>query len=673
MRREARPLVYALCVAGSVVVGLASGPHGAVGGLTVDLLEWLRQSVFGPRRDAAQAAVAVVLVDEATYAAPEFHNTPKEMWTPQIGAVLDAINQAGPRAVGFDIILPTTLGALKSDYDVPFAQALHHLATAHRIVLAKFQSGGEPLLPYRGYAVAAGGDAALRSINLIEDADGIVRGVPTMIAAANAGRPAEPSFSLDLARRQQPKVAAGETLELNFDGGAPFPTYSFVDVLACARAGNAALLTEAFANKIVLIGSSLNVEDRQLTSRRLINPPDAAVEDRCMAQSPAPRPAFARPTLPGVLIHATAIDNLLRGEGLLIPSLLPRIGAVAVASGLAGGLALLAPLLAAIVGLMGLLIAIAAVATWLFQHAVVFPMVEGWIAASLGFMLLLGFRLLVTDRDKRLIRSMFGLYLAPSVIEPMIAANRLPALGGERRELSFLFSDVAGFTTLTEGADPTRLAPVLNGYFDGMCEAVMRHGGLVVEFLGDGVLALFGAPETQPDHAARAVACARDMDRFTETYRSTGEAKELGFGHTRIGVHTGAAMVGNFGATQRLKYAALGDVVNATSRLEGLNKFIGTRICISDVTRAASLDRNVRPIGEFVLKGKSEAILVFEVLENKAEDWDAVYARIARGEPAVKQTLEELALRYPDDGWIGFHLNRVREGKVSVRILMEEK
>ena len=651
-------------------------------GLSTDVSFWLRDASFGPRRTAAQSSIAVVLIDEATYASADFRNTPKEMWTPQIGAVLDAVNQAGPRAVGFDIILPTTLGTLKPDYDVPFQLALRHLARAHRIVLSKFQSNGAPLVPFRAFTLAAGGSGNLRSINLIEDPDGIVRRVPLLLSTANPAQPREPSFSLDLARRAEPTLPAppgDDALMLNFDGGNPFPTYSFVDVVACAAQGNTAFFDQAFKDRTVLIGTSLDVEDRQLTSRRLINPPEQANIDHCIPQSPPPRTQFARPTLPGVFIHATAIDNLLRGEALRPLDLPARMAAIAGPTMIAGALAWTVPLSLGVAGLVGLAALTAGGATLLFQHAIATPLVEAVLAAILGFMLLLGFRLLVTDRDKRLIRQIFGLYLAPSVIGPMLAANRLPALGGERRELTFLFSDVAGFTTVTEATDPAHLAPVLNAYFDGVCQAVMQHGGLVVEFLGDGVMALFGAPDIQPDHAARAVACARAIDAFTESYRAAGPAAAIGFGHTRIGVHTGEALVGNFGATKRLKYAALGDVVNATSRIEGLNKFFGTRICISGVTQRASGDPDVRAIGDFLLKGKSQPITVFEVLAPGSADhphiqsWQKAYARLSDGDASVADLLRDLAQARPDDPCITFHLGRLDGGTVGTTIVMTEK
>jgi class 3 adenylate cyclase len=327
-----------------------------------------------------------------------------------------------------------------------------------------------------------------------------------------------------------------------------------------------------------------------------------------------------------------------------------------------------------------LLLAIALAATLLFQHAILAPMLQGMLAALISFFLLLGFRLMITDRDKRLIRQMFGLYLSPTIVEPMIEAGRLPALGGERREMSFLFSDVAGFTTLTEASDPTRLAPVLNQYFDGICQAVMRNRGLVVEFVGDGVLAFFGAPAPQDDHAACALACARDINQFTECFRATGEPAALGFGHTRIGVHMGEAVVGNFGGTRRFKYAALGDVVNATSRLEGLNKYFGTHICASEAVRNAARDPHVRLLGSFLMKGKHQPVAAFELLDEAEahsefmQRYAAAYRLLALGDhAAAAAAFRELQQMRPQDGCVSFYLQRLESGTTDALVVMADK
>src|SRR5262249_36172245 len=151
-------------------------------------------------------------------------------------------------------------------------------------------------------------------------------------------------------------------------------------------------------------------------------------------------------------------------------------------------------------------------------------------------------------------------------------------LGGERREMTFLFTDIQDFTTFAEQMDTTMLAPMLNAYFDGATRIVLRHGGMVDKFIGDAVFAIFNAPVDLPEHATRAVQCGLDLDNYFEEFRQNSGWK---LGKTRIGINTGTAVIGNFGSSLRFNYTAQGDAVNVAQRLEGANKEFGTRICAS--------------------------------------------------------------------------------------------
>ena len=428
----------------------------------------------------------------------------------------------------------------------------------------------------------------------------------------------------------------------------------------------------------MLIGTGLDVEDRLLTSRRFINQPELMTGDRCTPARPGAAPP-RRATVPGVFVNATAVDNLIRHEGLQDVALPTKLAFIGVAALVSAAAALSLSLAPAFLSLVLLVAATSALSTALFQHAIVTPYLSALTAELAAFFLSIGYRFLIADRQGRAIRKMFSLYLAPVVIDRMVAAGRLPSLDGERREMTFFFSDIEGFTSLTESADPAVLSAVLNSYFDGVCEIIMRNGGMVIEFLGDGVQAMFGAPEHQPDHAALALAAARDVRRFAREYRSKGVPLQLGLGRTRIGIHSGEATVGNIGASTRLKYAALGDVVNSTSRLEGLNKYFGTDVCISEESRSAASDTDVRPLGDFLLKGKTKVITVYELLDVSeggsafAQAYLTAYRHLTAGADAAVAAFEQVVQGNPADACSAFHLERARRGVLSPVIEMLDK
>ncbi len=682
-RRLRTLLTAAIVVLVSTAAMLAPGPRGGIAGLSTDTLFWLRQSVFGSRATAAQSPIALILINENSY--DTFKNLPKDFWSPFFGAAIAAVDNAGAKFIGFDILLPLSIaGAVQSHpelglaptYDAPFLTALVHAASAGELVMIKETSGTKVLMPSPDQLMPVG-FRNIRFATTIPDNDGIERHQPLVFSGSSTSPGLELGFAGELARRAgwQPDRSS---IMLNFDGGQPFETYSFSDIYNCAKAGNADFFVRNFRNKIVLFAAGNEVEDRHLTSRRFINQPETMNGERCTPGT-VQTSSIALPTIPGVFIHATAIDNLLHRNWLTEMNLGERVAVIAAIAAIAAAIEILAPIAWSWICLLVLFVATAAAATALFEIELVTPMLESLGAAILSFALLLGYRLLTTDRDRRRIREMFGMYLAPSVVERMVAADALPERGGERRFMTFFFSDISGFTTLTESADPHVLSPLLNAYFDGVCDAIETHGGVVIEFLGDGVQAMFGAPAEMADHAARAFAAARDVNAFTERFRATGEPKEMGFGHTRLGIHSGDALVGNIGASRRMKYAALGDVVNATSRLEGLNKYFGTRICVSEEAIESANEHDVRPLGDFLFVGKLRPVTVYELLPigEASQPWvmryHEAYAFLAAGDARAVALLQALAEERPDDGCVRYHQERAARGELNTITRMTAK
>jgi adenylate cyclase len=284
------------------------------------------------------------------------------------------------------------------------------------------------------------------------------------------------------------------------------------------------------------------------------------------------------------------------------------------------------------------------------------------------------------QRDRLYLRRSFEHYLDSRIIDAMLASGALPQFGGEHREISVLFTDIANFTALAEATRSDRVATILQDYFDGLCAAITACGGLVAEFAGDSVLALFGAPQRQNDHADRAVDAALRMDAFACNFREMQRAHGIDFGVTRIGLHTGIALVGNIGTRARLKYGAIGDVMNTASRIESLNKRVGTRIAVSGETARRCTRHSFRPIGEFVLRGRQGRLLVTtpltpaETADNpRRSRYQAAYAALQEGDSQAAAMFRALWAEYPADPCIDFHCRRLAAGQVGVHIVLEEK
>ena len=410
-------------------------------------------------------------------------------------------------------------------------------------------------------------------------------------------------------------------------------------------------------------------------------------------EAPSVKDSFATPLstgpgsgepLTGVMLHAYLADQLMRAQagGAAGRTVLPRVADAAIiwacsVAAAATGLALPSASLAFAVLLAGLGL-IAWTAQAVFGAAGIIlpgvPAALAWIGgAASAIWVLHG----VGIRERLHLRRTFEHYLDPRIIEDMLSSGSLPSFGGERREVSVLFTDVAGFTTLAEALPAERVAALMSDYFDGVCAAVLTCGGLVSVFEGDGLQTLFGAPRAQDDHADRAVAAALRIDAFARRFRAEQRDRGVDFGVTRIGVHTGVALVGNVGTRARLNYGAVGDVVNTAARLESLNKTVGTRIAVSGDTARRCLRHQFRPVGEFVLKGRRDALLVVTpIAPAEAVDqpdvlrYQAAYAALQAGHPgayAMFQALEQ------GDPCAAFHCARLSGGESGVRVMMREK
>ena len=265
-------------------------------------------------------------------------------------------------------------------------------------------------------------------------------------------------------------------------------------------------------------------------------------------------------------------------------------------------------------------------------------------------------------RRKEITR-VFSLYVTPQVVDYMIAHPERINLGGERREITLMFTDLKGFTTISEKHTPEQVTHLINRHFTAMTDIVLAHEGTVVQFIGDAIMAFWGAPLDDADHAYRAVAAAVAMQQGMADLRAEFAKEGLPPIYMRIGIHTGSVLVGNLGSAKRFGYTAVGDDVNLAARLEGINKLYGTGIMVSgDTARRISGRIALRPVDRVIVKGRSQAIEVFTPCDDanvvnltqqaialyRGRDWD--------GAEAGFRELLELA---PEDGVASLYLERI--------------
>ncbi len=268
-------------------------------------------------------------------------------------------------------------------------------------------------------------------------------------------------------------------------------------------------------------------------------------------------------------------------------------------------------------------------------------------------------------------------YFSPQIASRLACDGEADGMTVHWREVAVIFTDVTSFTSLVETAAPEVFGPLLNEYVGGMTEVVFAHEGTVAKVIGDGIQILFNAPGDQPDYAARAVACAHDLDAWSQNFRERWKSKGVNFGITRIGAHAGPAMVGNFGGSRFFDYTAYGDTINTAARLEGANKFLGTRICVSATVASGTRNFKGRPVGDLMLRGRSEPLRAYEPLQAAAfkgsatRQYSEAFAKLEAGDAAAMPAFAALVGLHADDALAGFHLRRLLNGAKGVRLQLE--
>ena len=562
---------------------------------------------------------AFVSMDDETLVA--LKDDPLAFWAPHFGRAMNVLTQAGAKVVGLDFIYQVSAEAwlkklqlpdseISRNYDSPLRAAL---ASGDKILITHLVEidGDTKLLtpPPDQFFLLPGGLNDLGIANLYPDNDKHVRRfLPVMDpdpASAGVG------FAMQLALRAAGKdpgqaqwQVAGETLKrelawkmIGYTGPpGTIPTISM----------NALLQPEALANPkvralkgkvIIIAANNVGTSDRHFT--------------------PYSRGAQAD-QMAGGEIHANIVETILSGR---YPRPLPTwlevayVGLLlAIATwfflrwSVGGGAALGAALLVAVVP----------PAFFLFRHDWVLPVAELQTGLAAAFLMTLGLRLTGEERERSRMRQLFGRYVSDEVVDVLLADDRKPDLAGESKTVTVLFSDIRGFTTISEKLTAHEVVEMLNAYFTRVCEPILAAGGTVDKYIGDAVMAVFGSPVPHPDHARRAVRAALGMVREAEQFRQWMAARfpDRGLADFSIGVglHTGEAVIGDIGTPKRREFTAIGDTVNTASRLEGVTKELKVQIAASESTiSAAGPGIRTGKVQTLTVKGRSEAVRVYEI------------------------------------------------------------
>ena len=518
--------------------------------------------------------VVVVGIDEATVAAvPE----PLTLWHKHLGKFLQAMAVARPAAVGMDIILPDrSYESVAQGYDGTLLRGLLEARRTFPLIIGRtVDPTGRPREIYRPFIVAAGEDA-LGFVLFPLDADGVARRFDEQLGASGEH---VATLSGQMARRLGVPVAGGF---IDFSRGERFSYIPLHDVLAWADAGHRDQLEKFFHQRVVLLGTVLPFTDR--------------------LRLPVALEAWSNETdTAGVLLHAQTLRNLLGGH-LIQP--VPRAVVAALSAVLlllwfiTGGPVTLVTVMA------GALAGLGAAALWALGQGWHLPVIVPALAAVAGH----GGRHLYETAlklvERRRLRGVFSGYVSPAVMREIIDGKVQPELGGTSHYVCVLFSDIRGYTTRSEGMTPGQIVSFLNRYFEGAVALIHDAGGTVVCFMGDGIMAVFGAPNTieNPCAAAFSAGCRmlEQVEQFNAECRERGEAPiDIG-----VGLQAGEAVVGHVGSSVRHDYTAIGDVTNVASRLEGLTKEAGYRlVCSSEVAALLPERDKLVALGPMAIKG----------------------------------------------------------------------
>jgi adenylate cyclase len=564
---------------------------------------------------------AVVAVDDETLLA--LKDDPLAFWAPHFAKTIGVLTQAGVKVIGFDFLYQVSAeGWLKKlnlpdseisrNYDAPLRAAL---AGGNVVLITHLVTRGQDteLLtpPMEQLLLLPGGIHNLGIANLFPDDDKYIR----HFRVALDPDPQKPGLSLPalLALR----AAGKDPVQASWDIGGTTVNRDLAP-RAIGYAGPPGTIPVVSMSTLLKPDALRNPAVRMLKDRVVIlAASNSGTPDQHF--TPYSRGAHAEQMMGGE-VHANIVETMLSGR---YPRELPQVIDVIY--------------LAFLLGLMTwgffelrlawstalLLAACATVALpsfALFQYDWIVPVAGPQTGFLAAFLMTLGIRLTGEERARARIREMFGKYVSDEVVDKLMSDERRPDLGGEALNVTVLFSDIRGFTTISEKLSAHEVVEMLNAYFTRVCEPILEQGGTVDKYIGDAVMAVFGSPVQHPDHARRAVRAALGMAREAEAFKQWMRERfpdrgltEFGVG---VGLHSGEAVIGDIGTPKRKEFTAIGDTVNAASRLEGVTKEMGCVIVASEATvKAAGPGVKTGKFERVKVKGKAEPLPVYEIVD----------------------------------------------------------
>jgi adenylate cyclase len=576
---------FALVALIGLAIGLLTGSSSSAQRVEWGLYD--RFTTIATRDPHPPDDIVVVAIDE-----PSFSEMGMQWpWPRRVHArLIDALIRGGARTIVFDLLFDEP-SALEDDEALADA-----VGRAGNVVLASDRA----ITTDRGYEIAqwveplpplARAAAAVAAVGVDQDPDGVIRRVNLTID----GRP---TLALAAAARQSGFGVPpdGDRARLIHFLGAPRRGIVTVSYYQAIEPG--LLPADMFRGKVVLVGRSLSAA--------------AALDQPDHFRTPV---AVA---MPGVEIHASQVDTLLRRRAIVDP--FEHMSALLVWAALAG-------IVAAIlsfrmpphigVAVLGLIFAGASAAAYvaLSGYNVRVPIIAPLMAAAGVFTSTSAYRFALGQRERRLIRRAFQHYVAPAIVKQMLDDPSRLKLGGEICEVTVIFTDLEGFTSVAEGLAPEELRARLSTYFKAMMDVLLAEHATLDKFIGDAIMVYFGCPVADADHPRQACRAALAMQRrlhaLNEEWRRIG-TPEL---RMRIGVNTGTAVAGNMGTDEIFNYTILGDCVNLASRLEGVNKQYGTRTIIGEDTWArVRQEFETRELDWIRVKGKARPVAIYELL-----------------------------------------------------------